>query len=89
MAKFYHMIIGRPGPENVGDTSTRREYISRRQGEAPDGWVCVGVCGYHESVERMVQYPCRNCVYFKQCGENMRTAPCDGRVTKSQKKMAV
>lgn len=46
--KFYHMIIGRPGAERMGDTSTRKEYISRKQGAAPDGWVCVGVCGYHE-----------------------------------------
>lgn len=26
----------------------RREYISTKQGSAPAGWVCVGVCGYHE-----------------------------------------
>jgi len=47
--KFYHMIIARPAAENVGDTSTRREYISRHQGSAPAGWVCLGVCGYHET----------------------------------------
>ena len=33
----------------------------------------------------MVKYPCRNCVYFKACGESNRTYPCKGRVTKSQK----
>lgn len=46
--KYYHMIIGRIAAENFGDKSTRREYISRKQGSAPAGWVCVGVCGYHE-----------------------------------------
>lgn len=45
--KYYHMIIERPSnwwqaPEG------RREYISTKQGSAPDGWVCVAVCGYHE-----------------------------------------
>lgn len=37
---------------------TRREYISRRQGSAPDGWVCVGVCGYHEKLknQRRINY---------------------------------
>ena len=47
--KYYHMIIGRIAAENFGDKSTRREYISRKQGSAPAGWVCVGVCGYHET----------------------------------------
>lgn len=32
------------------------------------------------------KYPCRSCVYFEVCGDNMRTMPCDGRQTKSQKK---
>jgi hypothetical protein len=27
---------------------TRKEYISTHQGSAPDGYVCVGVCGFHE-----------------------------------------
>lgn len=34
----------------------------------------------------MAKYPCRNCVYFKECGENMRTMPCKGRTTKSERK---
>lgn len=34
----------------------------------------------------MTQYPCRGCIYFKECGNNNRTVPCEGRVTKSQKK---
>ena len=46
--KYYHMIVAREVAENVGDHSTRKEYISTRQGSAPNGWVCVGVCGYHE-----------------------------------------
>ena len=45
MAKYYHMIIQRPA-DWIGET--RREYISTRQGAAPQGWICVGVCGYHE-----------------------------------------
>lgn len=45
--KYYHMIIQPKSPKNI-DKPERREYISPRQGAAPDGWVCVGVCGYHE-----------------------------------------
>ena len=45
MKKFYHMIIQRKW-DWTGET--RREYISRTQGKAPEGWVCVGVCGFHE-----------------------------------------
>lgn len=48
MKRFYHMIIARPAAERIGDTSTRREYIHPKQGKAPEGWVCVGVCGYHD-----------------------------------------
>lgn len=29
----------------------------------------------------MANYPCRSCVYFRTCGDNMRTHPCNGRVT--------
>lgn len=47
MKRYYHMIIQRPGYVAWG-TETRREYISTRQGSAPDGWVCIAVCGYHE-----------------------------------------
>ena len=45
MTKYYHMIIQR-----ISNMSgeTRKEYISRRQGYAPPGWKCVGVCGWHE-----------------------------------------
>ena len=43
--KIYHMIIQRKD-DTTGET--RQEYLSRRQGAAPEGWKCVGVCGYHE-----------------------------------------
>lgn len=46
MKKYYHMIIQRRYDRNG---ETRREYISTRQGTAPQGWMCVGVCGYHEA----------------------------------------
>lgn len=36
-----------------------------------------------------VKYPCRNCIYFKACGETTRTEPCDGRMTKSEKKKEI
>lgn len=78
--KYYHMIVQYPGDR---DGSTRREYISTVQGSAPPGYVCIGVCGFHEK-PREVQYPCRGCVYYAVCGESTRTAPCDGRLTKSQ-----
>lgn len=48
--RYYHMIIE---PKAGG---TRKEYISTRQGEAPEGWRCVGVCGYHDK-PREVQKP--------------------------------
>lgn len=46
MTKYYHMIVQRRY-DWTGET--RREYISTRQGTAPQGWVCVAVCGYHEA----------------------------------------
>jgi hypothetical protein len=38
--------------------------------------------------EKMKQpiHPCINCIYFKACGETTRTMPCEGRMTKSEKK---
>ena len=38
------------------------------------------------SEDKMPKYPCRGCVYFKACGENTRTMPCSGRMTKSEQK---
>lgn len=48
--KYYHMIIARNDAAKTGCAygETRREYISTKQGSAPAGWFCVGVCGYHE-----------------------------------------
>lgn len=34
----------------------------------------------------MPKHPCIRCIYFKACGETNRTVPCEGRVTKSEKK---
>ena len=33
-----------------------------------------------------VKFPCRNCIYFKACGESTRTTPCEGRKTEKEKK---
>ena len=35
-----------------------------------------------------VRYPCRGCIYFKECGNTNRMVPCIGRETKSEKKRA-
>lgn len=80
--KYYHMIV-EPIDNWSGETADRQEYISTIQGSAPSGYKCVGVCGYHEK-KREVQYPCRGCVYYSDCGSSMRTIPCDGRKTKSE-----
>lgn len=34
-------------------------------------------------------HPCIGCIYFKACGETNRTMPCEGRMTKSQKKKEI
>jgi len=47
-----------------------------------DNYCCHGAC--KELVEgKMVKFPCRNCVYFNTCGDNMRTRPCKGRKTRN------
>jgi len=33
-------------------TGERDTYISKRQGAAPAGWECIGVCGYFETPAR-------------------------------------
>ena len=38
------------------------------------------------SKNKNVIHPCRSCVYFNVCGDNMREMPCDGRITKSERK---
>lgn len=47
--KYYKMIIARESAERFGDTSTRTTWTSARQGDAPNGWICLGVCGYFEA----------------------------------------
>ena len=37
----------------------------------------------------MPKHPCINCIYFKACGETTRTMPCEGRMTKSEKKKEI
>lgn len=73
--RYYHMIV------ESNATGERREYISPKQGKAPHGYKCVGVCGYHDK-PRQVQKPCIGCVYYATCGSSTRTAPCEGRKTK-------
>lgn len=34
----------------------------------------------------MIKKPCLNCIYYKECGESIRTMPCKGRTTKTDKK---
>lgn len=34
----------------------------------------------------MALYPCRNCKYFKECGNTNRTVPCNGREIKGKRK---
>ena len=36
-----------------------------------------------------VKHPCVGCIYFKACGENTRTMPCNGRKTKSEQRKEV
>ena len=40
--KYYHMII------EQWWTGESKEYISKKQGAAPNEWKCIAVCGYHE-----------------------------------------
>ena len=37
---------------------------------------------------KQVKHPCIGCVYFNACGETNRTTPCDGRITRSERKAA-
>lgn len=48
--KIYHMIIESKAhlPGTQAAKESRKEYLSNKQGSAPAGWRCVGVCGYHE-----------------------------------------
>lgn len=37
-------------------------------------------------MKTMPQKPCVGCVYYNACGSTARTRPCNGRLTKSEKK---
>lgn len=39
-------------------------------------------------MDKMPIHPCIGCVYYKACGNTNRTAPCYGRVTKSERLVA-
>ena len=38
-----------------------------------------------DAMYKNVKNPCKGCIYFSQCGDNSRTAPCKGRKTKTGK----
>nr|DAQ99800.1 MAG TPA: hypothetical protein [Caudoviricetes sp.] len=40
-------------------------------------------------MNKSVKYPCINCIYFYACGNTNRIEPCQGRMTKSEKKKEV
>lgn len=53
--KIYHMIIEKLPPFSYPEkdmSDTRREYMNTKQGHVPQGWRCVGVCGYHETAKK-------------------------------------
>lgn len=45
--KIYHMIVQPKSEVGFGNEGIK-EYLSRTQGAAPNGYVCICVCGYHE-----------------------------------------
>ena len=44
-------------------------------------WMMIGVTKMND-----VKKPCVGCVYYTACGSTTRTVPCNGRVTKSERK---
>lgn len=48
MTKYYHMIIEKEAHWGEDMSHTRREYISKKQGDHPQGWKVIAVCGSHE-----------------------------------------
>ena len=64
MTKYYHMIIEKEAHWGEDMSHTRREYISKKQGDHPRGWKVIGVCGYHEVPNtRNHQHKCPRCGY--------------------------
>lgn len=47
--KIFHMIV------EHNTTRERKEYLSKKQGAAPPGWTCVGVCGFHEMTKKTIK----------------------------------
>ena len=37
-------------------------------------------------MKKQPKHPCVGCIYFKACGNTNRTMPCEGRMTKTEKK---
>lgn len=73
--KVYHMVVARDAAERMGDYSTRKEYKSKKQGAAPAGYICIGVCGYHEEPQKpKKQKRSRNKIYLcEHCIEAIRS----------------
>lgn len=71
--RYYRMAI-----VNI-KTGERDTYISKRQGSAPAGWKCNGVCGYFDKARDMNSAEegrwtkemarCRDCAYLVE-GDN-------------------
>lgn len=38
------------------------------------------------TMKKQPKHPCVGCIYFNACGNTNRTMPCEGRMTKSEKK---
>lgn len=43
----------------------------------------------NEEKRKQVKKPCIGCVYYDACGSNTRTEPCEGRVTKRERRQNV
>lgn len=46
--RYYHNLIRRITDYNNNDL---KEFISTKQGDAPDGYICVAVLGFHDKKE--------------------------------------
>lgn len=45
--RVYHMVIEENNPADFNNPR-QKEYLDTKQGAAPAGWHCVGVCGFHD-----------------------------------------
>ena len=48
--RYYHNLIRRLADYN---NENLKEFISTKQGDAPDGYICVAVLGFHDKKEVM------------------------------------